>query len=525
MRYLHVIGVLVVALVLGADLAHADLLSSAEKGDLEGVRKALDTGADPNALPDETWGALHIATLGGHEQVVSLLIKRGAKLELRQFGVTPLHLAIDKGHMKVVRVLLEAGANVASLDNAYAQPLHKATKAGNRSLVELLLTHKAKLEAVDRYGSTPLAISVSEGHFELVQLFLARKANVNARLKDGRRPLHIALREGNDKIMGVLLEAGATQDLLTAAALGNIDLIKKFIADGASIELLMGWSRTTPIMWAARAGQAAAVKYLVLNGAQVGALDQWKSTVLHYAAAGGSVDAVRVVLDHGGRINAKNQIGTTPLLGAAKAGHGPVIALLAKRGADANASHMSEGRSALYEAAYGGHAGAVRALLLAGADVTRTTGTGRSPMHTGVARADVLELLLDAGAKVDVQSRRKRTALHEAAQGAHQESALLLLKRGANVAARDDRRLTPLHCVASKSFAESLFDEWDESEKVQPKKDAAEEKARGTIAAALLKAGADPLAKDARGKTALDLARANAFESVVALIEKALELR
>ena len=528
MLYLRSLGVLVLEMGLvlgfGGHLAWADLHSEAKAGSLEGVRKALEAGANPNELPEKTWAALHAAALHGHKQIAVLLIEHGAKVNLRQFGVIPLNLAVDRGDVALVTVLLKAGSSVESRDNTSAHPLHKASEMGNRPLVEILLAHGAALEAMDRYGRSPLAVAVSEGHVLVVRLLLARKANVDAPLKDGRRPLHISLRKGHAAITPLLLERGAKQDVLTAAALGDTLLLDALLTQGASIEQPMPWSGTTPLMWAARAGQAKTVQHLLAKGARKNTRDKRSFTALHYAASSGEVNTARVLLDAGCETDAKGRFASTPLIEASQAGHGPMIALLFSRGADVNAVHTREKLSALYEAAHKGHTRAVGALLQAKADAKRKTGEGSTTLHASVAHAAVLEQLLDAGVPPDLTDGRGRTSLHEAAQEAHEESARLLITRGANVSARDARKQTPLHAVASKSFGSSLFDAWDDGAAAKPT-DEAELRVRAAIAAALLAAGADPTSEDSRGMTPLKLAREHGFGAVVALLEKALKKR
>ena len=53
------------------------LCEAANNGDLEGVRKALDRGADVHALNDY---ALRLAAEYGHLEVVELLLDRGADI-------------------------------------------------------------------------------------------------------------------------------------------------------------------------------------------------------------------------------------------------------------------------------------------------------------------------------------------------------------------------------------------------------------------------------------------------------------
>lgn len=56
--------------------------------------------------------ALHIASLAGQEEVVKVLVKLGANVNVQsQNGFTPLYMAAQENHDAVVSFLLANGAN------------------------------------------------------------------------------------------------------------------------------------------------------------------------------------------------------------------------------------------------------------------------------------------------------------------------------------------------------------------------------------------------------------------------------
>ena len=100
--------------------------------------------------------AIHLASEQGFEQVISVLLAGGAKVDaLNDFEQTPLILAAEMNQPKAARVLLEKGANVHTL-TAHGMPLHIAAREGSTRLVELLLEYGAPVNARDRNGWTPL---------------------------------------------------------------------------------------------------------------------------------------------------------------------------------------------------------------------------------------------------------------------------------------------------------------------------------------------------------------------------------
>jgi uncharacterized protein len=109
--------------------------------------------------------------------------------------------------------------------------------------------------------------------------------------------------------------------------------------------------------------------------------------------------------------------------------------------------------------------------------------------------AEIVDLLLDAGAEVDVPARNpmRVTPLHSAAASGHVGIATRLVERGADVNARQEGGFTPLHSAGQNGDQET--------------------------ARLLLKHGADPGLRTDDGRTAVDFAREGGQEVVVDLLE------
>jgi uncharacterized protein len=125
--------------------------------------------------------------------------------------------------------------------------------------------------------------------------------------------------------------------------------------------------------------------------------------------------------------------------------------------ADALAARSPEGFDAIGLAAFLGGAGAVRALLEAGAD---PGGDPRNPMgvrpvHAAAAAGDCesMAALLAAGADPDARQQGGYTPLHEAANRDDAELASLLLARGADPGLRTDDGLDAAAIAARKDAA------------------------------------------------------------------------
>ena len=73
-------------------------------------------------------------------------------LNCGQDGLTPLHCAARSGHEQVVDLLLEKGAVVASKTKNGLSPLHMSVQGDHVDCARLLLYHKAPIDEVTVVG-------------------------------------------------------------------------------------------------------------------------------------------------------------------------------------------------------------------------------------------------------------------------------------------------------------------------------------------------------------------------------------
>lgn len=152
---------------------------------------------------------------------------------------------------------------------------------------------------------------------------------------------------------------------------------------------------------AAMRGDAATVRRLLQQGADVNAAQGDGMTALHWAATRGDAELARLLLKAKASTAAKTRIGAlTPLHLAAQSGSAEVVAALLKAGADARAT-TGVGVSALHLAAMSGNVQAITALLDAGCDVNLAEPAwGETPLMVAAARgrAAAVRTLLARGA-------------------------------------------------------------------------------------------------------------------------------
>ena len=181
------------------------------------------------------------------------------------------------------------------------------------------------------------------------------------------------------------------------------------VALAVSTALVSAQQSSVAVPDAARRGDAAAVKTLVQQGADVNAAQGDGMTALHWAAERGDAALAEMLLYAGANTAAVTRIGNyTPLHLAAKAGSAGVVKALLAKGADPSARVTSGGVAPLHLAAASGNLESVTLLLDKGADVNvKETEWNQTPLIFAASfdRVDVVNLLLKRGAEVDAATR------------------------------------------------------------------------------------------------------------------------
>jgi ankyrin repeat protein len=280
-------------------------------------------------------------------------------------GLTPLLFAARQGCLDCARILVKSGAEMNTADPNGISPMLMAIINGHYDLAAFLLDQGANPNVADETGRTALYAAVDMhtmpgsnrpapnelennlASMDLIQALLAHGASVNAQLKK-MQPYRTKLDRGDDIMLGT-----GTTPMLRAAKAGDAQAIQALLAKGADPKIPTKFG-ITPLMAAAGLGtkeedttarkkteaEAIASIQLCLDaGADVNAVDNQGQTALHGAAQKGWDQVVQFLVDHAAKLDVKDKKGHTPLDAA--------MGLLGNGGFDGSRRDVHESTAAL----------------------------------------------------------------------------------------------------------------------------------------------------------------------------------
>ncbi|MFQ6039423.1 MAG: sigma-70 family RNA polymerase sigma factor [Candidatus Poribacteria bacterium] len=401
------------------------------------------------------------ASMGRWDRLLKLIRKDRTCLCARDAGGnTPYHIAAWNGKTDALELLLEHEIKVAfTKNNEGKTAIDMAAEDGHKSAAELLLRLGAHFDApCDIFSAATLGL-VREVRKQLEE----NPSLANATDAEGKTVLRRAsARWRKEKffwrewryeqkgeallaVIDLLIKSGAEMDIWTAASLGRRKEVAALLkTDMALVDAFE--DDFAPIHCAALMGHAEVIDLLLDNSASIEARGMWSCTPLHLAAWAGRKEAAETLLNRGADIEAKTSVGVTPLFIAVYEGQFPVVELLLGRGADVN---TSQGQPLLW-AIWEGHSEIAKLLIRSGADVNLPRDWGNSALHCAAGDDEVVECLLEHGAKVDDRNNDGQTPLHAAMESGNLKAAELLIKHGAEINAKDKQGKTPLKLALEK---------------------------------------------------------------------------
>lgn len=165
---------------------------------------------------------------------------------------------------------------------------------------------------------------------------------------------------------------------------------------------------------------------------------------LHDAIVDNRISEVKILLKNGANINEQNENGFSPIMTAAVRGRAEIFNILNDAGAAKDkiikSSHKNfqlEGMNLFYLALKGGNLSIVKSLL--NEENLNGNFDKASPLHfaANLCHEDVVDFLIEKGAKVNALNKKGKTPLHKAAEASCFSAVASLLEAGADPLIKD----------------------------------------------------------------------------------------
>lgn len=393
--------------------ADQSLLDAAYDLNVERVKQALESGADPNVT--DKYGR------------TPLIIASGNDFD----GFVP-----PRASEEIVRLLLKSGAKpnaVATVDpvSTGATALLGAIMFDQNGIIKVLLENGADPNLPDSRNETPLCKAAYRQNVESIDLLLGRGVDVNETMRTLCNPL-VSCTERNHSEEDIARAKECLIHLLDAKADPNLKGPRAF-----------------PLVYAAMFGPSDLVRLLLDRGARADVEDKDGSTPLDYAQ---DLEVKEMLLAHGAKVNHQNKNGETALMHASSPEE---VELLIQRGAAVNQVDK-EGRPAIAFAASRGDPKVLNALLKHRPTLAVQTKDGDNLLHISLRQrpgntaapsdsklAATVELLLKAGINLHERNGSGDLPIHLAADWGAVAPIQMLVQNGADLLAKDRLGKTP----------------------------------------------------------------------------------
>ena len=382
------------------------------------IKYLINQRVKMNVFDSAGFCPLHIAAKRGYTDIMDLLMKEGSEVDcfFNDPMHTPLMTSVISGQYDSIKTLLEAGAKVDGILND-AAPLFQAIRyePTNVPIVELLISFGANEYVPDEIGYYPLHCAAYYGQYEVAEFFLQRGHDPRQLSEcpddTGQRdtPLHCAVFGNKPSVLPLLVEAGVPVNCLAhpgrqtpiynAVLNQKTEMVEQLIHLNANVNVKDA-SSVTPLHHAISSRNNDIIRLLIQKGAFLEDKTIDGLTPLHIAVIDGTEESAKLLIDLGATVSVTSAHGETPLHFAAELKCARIVELFLQNGADVNSTDCN-GISPLHLASGKGHDDIVDLLCKQKkANVDLPDYIGVTPLHLAAfnGRKTAVRILLDAGA-------------------------------------------------------------------------------------------------------------------------------
>ena len=156
---------------------------AAYKSNIPAMRALVAAGADPNALENDRYDIVTIASVANDLPTLKAALDIGCKASniTSRYDGTALIAAAHLGHAEVVRELIRAGAPLNHVNNLGWTAVIEAIVLGDgganhQATLKHLIDARADLNLADRNGASPLGLARGRGYTAMVKMLDAAGA-------------------------------------------------------------------------------------------------------------------------------------------------------------------------------------------------------------------------------------------------------------------------------------------------------------------------------------------------------------
>jgi uncharacterized protein len=454
---------LLIAAGAKVDLKNREGITPLQLASLFGNSRIIDGLIKAGANAKQTGPAgetmLMLAARNGNPDTIKTLAAAGADVNAKEpiRGTTALMWAVEQRHPEAVKALLQAKADVSAKSGPAGLP--RNYMAPRLSPESVQSANRIRAEAAKAGRTYEEQLDIDEANGSIVVHRLGRPSGPSRQQAAAATPPPAAqappAEEDNpDVVVAGLVGSGGggLTALVFAAREGDLDSARLLVEAGADVNQTTeyGW---TPLLTATNNRHYRVAEYLIEHGADVNRANKGKWTPLYLATDNRNIEGgdfpvtkpdldhleyIKFLLDHGADPNAQakdntltrtiftmqwfSEDGATPFVRAAQSSDLELLKLLLAHHADpflktnhgdtalTAASGIGWVDGVTYERSAKENVETVKFLLELGLDPNAANDDGRTPLMVAAAkgRTEVIQLLVDHGAKLDTRDKGSR---------------------------------------------------------------------------------------------------------------------